>query len=206
MIIIDEKRGPIRVVLEAYGGALALFSKPQANKARKIALTRGGDYWVAVWMMRRFSKYAYFLGHRSGRRWNNRKRRQLGTEPIPFYGLTPPGGGPPAPGYTQINGAKMKDAVRGAKVKAVGIEGREHVDILVPYGHPIRTEDSKAFKMLPQREINLIAKEIGDELGRIITSAGPVRATKSKATPRAIGGPSLKLGGRYSARKPRKVG
>lgn len=205
MIIIDEKRGPIRVVFEAYGGALALFSPPQANKAKKIALERGGKYWIAVWMMRRFSKYAYFLGHRNGRRWNNRKRRQLGTEPIPFYGLTPPGGGPAAPGYSQINGAKMKDAVRGAKVKAIGIAGRERLDILVPYGHPIRTEDSNAFKRLPQREVNLIAKEIGDELGRII-SAAQVAPQKKHAQPRDVGGPKLKLSGRYAPTSRRKVG
>ncbi len=198
MIISSTQRGPIRVTLEAYGGALALFSPAQANRARKVAMTRGGNYWVAVWLMRRFSKYAYFLGYRASRKWSEKKQRQLGTEAIPYYGLTPPGGGPAAPGYTQVNGAKMKDAVRGATVSAVGISGRESVTIRIPYGHPIPTDKAKSFRTLPQREIRLVAEEIGAELARIISSATPI--APRKATAPAIGGPTMRMGGRYTKR------
>jgi hypothetical protein len=123
---------------------------------------------------------------------------------VPFYGLTPPGGGPPAPGYSQINGAKMKDAVRNAKVSAVGIAGREAITIRVPYGHPIRTEDSIAFKRLPLREITLIAKEVGIHLARTISAARPI------ATKRAMSkAPRLALSvtpRSTAARTPRRVG
>ncbi len=199
MIISSAQRGPIRVTLEAYGGALALFSPAQANRARKIAMARGGNYWVAVWLMRRFSKYAYFLGYRASRKWSEKKQRQLGAEAIPYYGLTPPGGGPAAPGYSQVNGAKMKDAVRGATVSSVGISGRESVTIRIPYGHPIPTDKAKAFRMLPQREIQLVAEEIGAELGRIISSSTAVKP--GKATAPAVGGPTIRMGGRYTQRK-----
>lgn len=195
MSITPTGKAPIRAVLETERGRMSFIFEPrERRRIMEAAMGRGGKYWIAVWMMKRFTKYAYFLGHRNGRRWNNIKRKQLGTEPMPFYGLTPPGGGPAAPGYSQINGMKMKDAVRAATVKASGINGREYFLIKVPYGHPIRTEDSKAFRKLPQREVDLIAKEIGAELERYISGSKPAPVSAvppripSQSVPRKVGG------------------
>lgn len=168
MIVSSVQRGPIRTTFEVFGGALALFSRAERNRAKRLAGGRGGRYWLSVWMPRRFSGYAFLLGYRVSGRWLATKRRN-GAGAVPFVGLTPSGGGPVAPGYKQVNGAKMADAIAGSSV-STSSDG-ERITIKVPYGHPIQTDKAEAFRRIPAHEVEAIAAEIGDELGRIISGA-----------------------------------
>jgi hypothetical protein len=161
-------------------------------------------------MMRRFSNYAMILGHRNSGKWKNYKKRVLGVEAVPFIGLTPSGGGPAAPNWSQVNGAKMKDAVLGARVQSVGIGGRESITIRIPYGHPILPDASRAFRKIPQREIDGIAREVGAELALIIGSATPIAPKTRQRKPGAVPAPTARLSEKYAPRKvggraPRKV-
>lgn len=168
MIIARKQNGPIRTTLEAYGGALALFSPAERNRAKRRAGERGGRFWLAVWMPKRFSGYAYFLGYRVSSKWAA-KKKSGGVGNTPYVGMTPPGGGPAAPGYKQNNGAKMADAVSGSTVTTPA--NGESINIKVPYGHPIQSDKAAAFRTLPASEVEAIANEMADELGRIISGA-----------------------------------
>lgn len=185
MSLTPTSKPPIRAVLETERGRMAFIFEPrERNAIVKAAMERAGRYWIAVWMMRRFTKYAYMLGYRASGKWNLRKKRDTGAEATPFWGLTPHGGGPAAPGYSQHNGAKMADAVRGASVSSVGIAGRESLTIKIPYGHPIPSDKSAVFRKLPKHEVDAMAQEIADELDRMISG----RKSVPKPAPRKVGG------------------
>lgn len=196
MIVSDRKHGPLRVVIEAHGGALALYSKQNRSKVIKRGMREAGMMWVHKWLFLRFTRYAYKLGYYVSNKWKARKVREGGSD-MPYVGLTPTGGGPPVPSWKTHNGAKMIDAVRGARVTAGGSDGNERINILVPYGHPIQTEKAKPFRTVAANEIedmaDVLSRRIANEIAgsRLVVRDGKQvllpRTISRKGSPRAIG-------------------
>lgn len=168
MIVHQAKQGPLRVVIEAYGGALNLFSPPHRARVVKRALREIGNVWLYKWMPKRFTAFAYTLGYRVSNRWK-RIKLQFGGSAAPYTGLTPPGGGNMSGPWWQRNKEKMASAVERGRVTASGRDGAEVLNILVPYGHPIQTDKAKIFKTVHQVEIEdmaqVFARRLASEIG-----------------------------------------
>jgi hypothetical protein len=202
VIVQYGKHGPLRVVIEAHGGALAIFSPASRAKVIKRAFRESGMKWMHKWMPLRFTRYAYRLGYYVSNKWKARKLRDGGSD-SPYVGLTPTGGGPPVPNWNARNGAKMVDAVRGGRVTASGRGGNEVLNIMVPYGHPIQSEKAVKFRTIAPNEIedmaDVMSRRIANEIkgSRLVSRNGvPTlmpRTISRSVTPRAIG------------RSPRKV-
>lgn len=195
MIVHRAQHGPMRVVLEAHGGALALFAPAHRSRVIKRALREGGSMWLHKWMPLRFTKYAYVIGYRVSGKWRNIKERYLAPI-LPFVGFTPTGGGKYGPpGWSGTNGAKMADAVRGARITAGGRDGAERIDIRIPYGHPVQSRTSAVFKTVTARELDdvaavfsrRLASEIsGARLGRVNGRPRLIPRSIKRATPRRV--------------------
>jgi hypothetical protein len=196
VIIHQAKHGPMRVVVEAHGGALALFSPAHRAKVIKRGLRESGMMWLYKWMPLRFTKYAYKLGYYVSNKWKARKLREGGSD-MPYVGLTPSGGGPPVPSWNARNGAKMADAVRAGRVTASGKDGAERLNILVPYGHPIQSEKSVPFRTIPANEMEdmaaVLSRRIANEIAgsRLAVKEGVMvaipRTIRKGGTPRSLG-------------------
>lgn len=192
MIVHQSKQGPFRVVIEAYGGALNLFSPAHRSKVIKRAFREAGNVWLFKWMPKRFTNYAFMLGYRVSNKWKAIKIRYGGAS-IPFIGLTPSGGGRKDGPWWQRSGEKMATAARNGRVTASGSSGQEVLKILVPYGHPIQTEKAKVFRTVHQIELEdmaqVFARRLASEIeGARLVTRGNARVLLPKTNPRKTGG------------------
>jgi hypothetical protein len=199
VIVSDTRKGPMRVVIEAHGGALALFVPAERAKVVKRGLREAGMMWLYKWMPRRFTAYAYFLGYRVSNKWKALKQGLTGSS-APFVGLTPSGGGQATGPWWQRNGAKMADAVRAGRVTASGKSEAESLTIKVPYGHPIQTDKSTVFRTIAPREMDEIAEVLGRRVANEISGG---KTVMRQGEMRKIAKPKART---ISAKQPRKVG
>lgn len=206
--VMQSTAGPIRTVLDAQGGALALFLPNDRSKIIKRGMREMGNMWLFKWMPLRFTAYAYKLGYRRTRKWAN-KKQNAGGKDIPFVGMTPIGGGPAFPTWKQINGEKMQvAAVKFGRVTASGSGGAEMVTIKVPYGHAILPGHSEVFKFIPPNEMEdmaiVLARRIANEIAGAAYKASSVAYVAARKENAAIRG-SVRADARM-ARQTRKIG
>lgn len=199
-IIFDEKKGPIRVVLEANGGALVLFRARERNLAVRTSLQSGGDFWLVNFLPMRFSKYAaQALGYRVSQKWEKAKMRWLG-EAIPFVGFTPVNGGNPPTWSEGNNTAKMRDvALSQARAEAIATSKTQRISLFIPFGHPVQSQTSVYFRIMPAWEVQAIAREVARTLASIIASGVTVTSKKGKFAPRTLVGASTPMSARPTA-------
>jgi hypothetical protein len=182
VIISDQKTGPFRVVLEAQGGALALFSPQHRTTVMRRIMKRTGNHFLFKWIPARFSGYAYKLGYRVSNKWRRLKERML-TGVVPYVGMTPSGGGNPGGPWWQRNKAKMVDAVQKGRVSATGSGTDVAAVIRIPYGHPIQTDKAAIFRTIAPNEIEDMAGVFAQALASEIAGA---RASVKDGTPRLM--------------------
>ncbi|MBA3588517.1 hypothetical protein [Methylibium sp.] len=202
--IASTTAGPIRTVIQAKTMSLLSFLPAERNLILRTVMQAAGDFWIRTFLPKRFTPYARRLGYSVGRKWQTSKERQTAGPVLPFVGLTPAGGGPPAPGWSQRNGEKMiVAAMRGATAKGMskGLN-KQSVIIRIPFGHAVRAETSATFRFIPSWEMARLAEIISKTLADIIGSArlrpsarpGRVAAQFSRtiigASSRNIGAPS----------------
>jgi len=198
-IVLDEKRGPIRVVIEAQRGALVLFTAKDRNTAIRASLQSGGEYWRAGFLPMRFSSYAAnALGYRVSQKWEKAKQRYLG-EAIPFVGFGPSNGGNPPTWSRGDNTVAMRDvALAQSRVEATATASRQRILIFIPFGHPVQDQTSVYFRVMPTFEVEAIAREVARTLASIISS-GVMSTAKGARAPRTLTGASTPVASRPSA-------
>lgn len=202
--IIDTKAGPIRTVIQANTMSLLTFAPAERNVIMRTALQAGGDFWIRVFLMKRLSAYAYRLSYRVSKKWRETKE-QWGGGNTPFVGLTPVGGGHPVPTWSQTNGQKMSEAIKGAyaKARAQGLT-KQVLEVRVPYGHAIPADKSAVFRTIPSWELQRVAEVVGKTLASILTTARLALRDKpgqlTGPTTRTIVGAASRLPAGHAAR------
>jgi hypothetical protein len=151
--------------------------RSRINAVVKNALNAGGTFWIGTFMMMRFSDYARRLGYRATKRWEDRKRRILGSV-TPYVGIT---GSVPQRGSF----SKMIDSVSGAKVVSANTKTRSaKLVVTVPFGHPVSAVHAQYFKRIPQWEMKRVVEVVGEAIDAALinepTSRPPVRGTTAK--------------------------
>lgn len=181
VVVHRETNGPIRARLEAEGMALALFDPKFRNDVVRLAMKAGGDFWVNVFLPKRFSQYAFSMGYRVSSRWRKYKEFQGGVA-VPFVGLSPPGGGPIAPKWKRTNPEKMiTAALGGARASATATANRARIVVSIPYGHAIQPETSDMFRFVPSWEMERVAQVVGKSLQDLLDGLLPAIAINAKA-------------------------
>jgi len=180
--VADSKNGAFRVAIEANREAMVLFSKSDQNRMLRTASLSGAELFVDRDLFRRFSRWAIgALGAFTSAKWRKYKTLRGGVD-VPFVGLTPIGGGPPAPNWKQQNGEKMNVAIRrGARATAVAKNTDATATIRLPFGHALRPETAKRFATLTTKELREIGEEQARVLAAILNGAPPANA-KHKRT------------------------
>jgi hypothetical protein len=192
MIVHSAKQGPLRVVIEAHGGALMLFSPKHRTVVMRRAMRQLGNHWLHKWVPMRLSNYAFMLGYRVSGKWRTIKARYL-TGVVPFIGMTPPGGGSADGPWWQRNKAKMADAITKGRVSVSGRDGNETAIIRIPYGHPIQTEKAKVFRTIAPNEMADLAVVLSKRIANEISGA---RTVEREGQMRKIPKPSRKTADR----------
>lgn len=208
-VVYETKVGPIRARIEAEGSALALFDAKVRNTIIRTALSAGGQFWLQVFLPKRFSSYATTFGYTASQRWRKFKEFELGAA-VPFVGFTPPGGGPAAPRWKQKNGEKMiTAALNGANYTATATAANARIIFRIPYGHPVQQMTSDMFRTVPSWEVERVGEVVGKKLQDILDGLLPAGAVPP-ITPRVVGSaPSVRISGagerRVSGSRQRKV-
>ncbi len=193
--VYQIRQGPIQAAIHAEGAALALFKTKHANNLVRLSLTAGGRAWIEIFLPKRFSAYANSIGYRVSQKWREIKERATGSAAIPFLGLTPPGGGPVAPRWTQRNGAKMMPtAIRGARAAATATSANARVVITIPYGHAVQAETSAMFRNVPSWEVDRVAEIVGAHLQNLLDGLLPAVAVTAPK-PRMPHAPAVRATG-----------
>jgi len=199
VIVQSVGRKSFRATLEVQGGALALFSPGRRSQIIKRAMREAGYMWLFKWVPMRFTPYAFRIGYRVSKKWANKKIRAIGKA-IPFIGATPTGGGKAFPGWSQVNGAKMCDAIKDARLTASGNNGREVINIKIPYGHAIQNNNSKVFRRVAPWEMDDMARVFERRMASEISGA---KSVIRKGVARKIPRPNQRASGGVRQRRAR---
>jgi hypothetical protein len=213
-IVFEERKGPIRVTVDAQGAALRLFRPHERNQIIKASMIAGGRFWIAVFMMKRFTIYSYAcLGYTVTAKWRKLKERYMG-QAVPFVGFTPDNGGNPPTWHRGQNTEKMSVAAqRGARAEGSASAGGFAIRIYVPFGHIVQADLSAVFRTIPKHELGAIAGEVGRALTHFLAEGEKEGGEPSAPSPARImtGATSvatrgLSDGGRSTGGSSRKVG
>lgn len=158
-VLINRRRGPLRVVVETEGMALEVLSRAERNRSMREALANGGRVWPAVFLPLRFTDYARRLGYRKTKE--------------PFV----------------VTGQMRDTAIAGTRVQGIAQGSRLQIVIRVPYGHPLLARYSDVFRSLPPWEVQRIAIEVGAWLRGIRTQVVRTGVRKGIARYRRAEGP-----------------
>lgn len=188
--IASVQRGPIRASITANQKALALFRQREQNEIIRNAMQRTGDFWLVVFMPRRFTDYARrFLRYNPFAKWEDTKvalaKRGVIASPQPTPMV-----------YTGISRAtalsRSRAEGRATKTKAVAI-------VRMPLGHAVRPQISKIFKYLPRHEVERIAQVFDKALVEAIADGFKARASGAQQRPAAA--PAARSGVAVTTRK-----
>ncbi len=213
--VAEGKKGTIGWTFECNQEALFLFSEEEQRKIVKTTYQAVGDFWIARWLPKRFSMYAYQLGYFISGKWRSVKTRLLGSA-IPYLGFTPQGGGSGNPPYKRRligppknppNGEKMIiAALTGARAAGfAAMKGRDaRVDIIIPIGHPVQPQTIATFTTVPATEMQTLAYEAERVLTSLINSGQVVATPKANGATRTIQGANIPI--RPIGTTPRRIG
>lgn len=149
-IIADSGPGPVRTVIEAHGAALRLFDRHRQNAIIRDMLHDIGEFFISVFLEKRFSDYVKRTGYSTGRGWqsikDHLKARGVisGNEPFVYTGVM------------------RFNALHDAHPEARATASRAYVLIRIPIGHPLRQRLSEIFKKIPPWEMTRMA-QVGEE-------------------------------------------
>lgn len=153
--------GPIKAEIEAWGGALALFSQAARNAIIRDALWQGGEYYRAVFLPLKFSNYAKKFGYHVAARYLKRKLAKYGHDtPLVFTG-------------------DMQDQILSkAKTRATATASKSFVDIIQPgpgYMNATQAVYSVLRSALPseiERMAPIVARSIADQMEGVASARG----------------------------------
>lgn len=215
--VAEGKKGTIGWHIDVNKEALAYFSPTEQRKIVKTTYQACGDLWIAAWLPKRFSMYAFTLGYFVTGKWRALKMRFLGAA-VPYVGFTPEGGGSgAAPRKTdrrrggtlqeQRNGEKMiTAALSGARAAGFSdMKGRDaRVDIYIPIGHAVQPNTIASFTNVPATEIQTLAYEAGRVMTSLLDSGMDVAKPKEGGPTRTLQGARLAI--RPIGTTPRRIG
>jgi hypothetical protein len=176
--VYEAAGGPIRVIIEAQRAGLALFSQHDQNAILRALMTTLATVWIAEFLPRRWSAYAYaFLGYHVSNSWSRKKTKLAGKGAIPG----------PQPTPMVYTGIMRKTAMEGARPDGRSTKARAYAIIRIPFGHPVLPQVAAVMKTFPKHEVDRLAQVATPELARLMALG--VSTGSSKGPQRALPGP-----------------
>lgn len=189
-VIADSGPGPVRVVMEAHGSALRLFSRREQNEIIRDMMHDVGEYFIYAFLEKRFTDYAKKIGYSTGRGWQSIKDHLkargviAGSEPFVYTGV--------------MRFTALHDAHPEARATA----SKAYVKIRVPLGHAIKTKQSEMFKGIASWEMTRLAEIAEKSLVQHLEGKLAERMTRPKA-PAGMGTPQTRRQQREQSHQPK---
>jgi hypothetical protein len=155
-------RSTFAEVVKRVEADLAQFKKSDANAINRIALRAVGEFWIAKYLMTRFTNKAYRLGYVLASETYKRKKAAMNK----LHGL---------PNLPLIYRGELRESAAQARVASVTSTSTKGgiVRVSIPSEHPIHPIVTKVLRTIPAEEQDQLSKLYQDQVASMVMQGSP---------------------------------